>query len=81
MENLKALKGQESFRGISLSYDYTVTERQLNKEYSEKAKENNRNEPPNSRYVWRVRGSPKNGLRLKMFPKQTPVVAVQQQLE
>ena len=81
MENLKALKGQESFRGISLTYDYTVTERQLIKEYSEKAKENNHNEPPNSRYVWRLRGSPKNGLRLKKFPKQTPVVAVQQQLE
>ena len=51
MENLKALKGQESFRGISLTYECTVTERQLIKEYSEKAKENNRNEPPNSRYV------------------------------
>ena len=39
MENLNPLKGQESFRG--LTYDYTVTERQLIKEYSEKAKEMN----------------------------------------
>ena len=78
MENLKELKGQESFRGISLTDDYTITERHLIKEYSDKAKENNRNEPLNSRYIWRVRGSPKNGLRLKKFPKQAPVGAVQE---
>ena len=75
MENLKELKGQESFRGISITDDYTLDERQMIKEYSEKAKENNKKEPEHSRYVWHVRGSPKNGLRLKKFLKRTPLTA------
>ena len=73
MENLKELKGQESFRGISVTDDYTITERQMIKNQSEKAKEQNNKEPPNSRYVWRVRGTPKNGLHLKKFLKKAPV--------
>ena len=74
MENLRELKGQERFRGMSITDDYTLAKRQMIKMYSEKAKENNNKETPNSPYVWRVRGSPKNGLRLKKFPKQGLVV-------
>ena len=70
MENLKELKGQEKFRGMSITDDYTLAERQIIKEYSDKAKDYNNKEPQDSDYVWRVRGSPKNGLRLKKFQKQ-----------
>ena len=74
IENLKELKGQESFRGISITDDYTLAQRQMIKEFSQMAKENNNKEPQHSPNVWRVRGSPKNSLRLKKFTKQGPVV-------
>ena len=77
MENLKELKGQEKFRGMSITDDYTLAERQIIKEYSDKAKDYNNKEPQDSDYVWRVRGSPKNGLRLKKFQKQGVVVVKQ----
>ena len=76
MENLKVLKGQERFRGMNSTDDYTRAERQMIKEYSEKAKENNNNEPQHSGYVWRVRGSPRNGLHLRKFLKQGPVLPI-----
>ena len=41
------------------------------KDWSDKANEKNKNESPDSKFVWRVRGSPKDGLRLKRFLKPT----------
>ena len=61
MANLSSLKGQEEFKGISITYDYTIRERQIIREKANEAKANNDNEPLNSKYIWRVRGTPKNG--------------------
>ena len=44
------------------------------KDWSDKAKEKTKNESPDSKLVWRGRGSPKNGLRLKRFLKQTQAI-------
>ena len=61
MNNLKNLKDVELFRGVSVTEDYTASERN-------KAK--NSKEEPDSRYKWKVRGTPKNGLCLKRLLKQ-----------
>jgi hypothetical protein len=74
MDNLKHLKDQEMFKGLSVADDHTISERQLIKEYTEQAKESNQNESPNSKYIWKVRGEPKNGLRVKRFLKRQPVI-------
>ena len=73
MDNLKCLKDQETFIGLSVTDDYTISGRDLIKEWTEKAKVNNVNESPNSNYTWNVRGNPKNGLRLKNFLKRQHV--------
>ena len=70
MRNLTNLKNQADYKGVSIAEDYTITERQMIKEWSSKAKDKNDEEGPNSKNVWRVRGSPKNGLRLKKFLKR-----------
>lgn len=70
MANLRKLKGKEKYIGISVKEDYTVQERELIKEWVEKAKDANTNEGGDSEYEWRVRGSPKNGLMLKRFRKR-----------
>ena len=74
MGKLKNLKDQEGIRGLSVTEDYTVAERHMIKNWSDKAKENNNKESPDSVYVWKVRGTPKNGLRLKKLLKQKPMV-------
>ena len=70
-KRLRMLKGNESFRGISITEDYTEAERNVLRLWNEKAKKkNNTDEDPD--YCWRVRGSPKNGtLRLKKLPRGT----------
>ena len=73
MSSLKNLKDNEDYKGISVTEDYTVAERELIRELNEKAKERNSQEVPDSKYVWRVRGSPKNGLKLKKFPKRPTI--------
>ena len=50
------------YTGISITDDYTMSERMMIKEYANRAKEEKKNETENSKYVWRVRGMPKNGL-------------------
>ena len=72
MESLSKLKGKADFKGISITEDYTLAERQLLTEWREKAKAKNSEEEPNSRYVRRVWGTPKNGLMLKKLLKQAP---------
>ena len=75
MANLRNLKDKDSFRGISVTDDYTVAERQIIKEYADKAKAKNDQESSESKHVWRVRGTPKNGLQLKKLLKQRRAVS------
>ena len=74
MENLRKLKDNNTFFGLSVAHDYTIAERELTKEFSEKAKERNDNEPQDSKYIWKIRGNPKNGLHLKKLLKIRPPV-------
>ena len=74
MNNLSNLKDNESFAGVSVSDDYTVKQRQTIKEWTEKAKGNNSNESPNSKFTWKVRGDSKKGWSLKKVLKQKRVV-------
>ena len=69
MANLKRLKDQDAYRGISITDDYTINERNLIRSKAEEAKKNNEKEPADSQFIWRVRGTPKNGLTLKKFRK------------
>jgi len=66
--NLGKLKGKICYQGIHITDDFTYNERMLIRDFSEQAKSKNLKEN-NSDYVWRVRGSPKNGLFLKRFMK------------
>ena len=73
MSNLKKLKDKEKFIGVSITDDYTPSERKLIKDKVEEAKVKNKQESLNSNYVWKVRGNPKNGLILKRFQKRAPI--------
>ena len=64
MDSLKHLKDLSEFKGIRIS------ERAMIKEYQEEAKNRN-NADPNADIVWKVRGTPKNGLIFKWFKKAT----------
>ena len=70
IESLKNLKNKEGFRGLSVTDDYTMTERQMIKHKVEEAKVNNSNETQDSGFVWKVRGTPKNGLTIRRLPKR-----------
>ena len=61
MKNLKILKGNELYKGISITEDYTVAEREMIRKMSEEIKTKNSQELPNSKYVYKLRGTPKNG--------------------
>ena len=73
LDNLKHLKGKSEFDGISIKEDFTISERNLIKEYVQKANEKNLSEPKDCEYVWRVRGSPKNRLFLKKVMKEKKI--------
>ena len=76
MTNLFKLKDNAAYKGMSVSPDYTIKERNLLKEYAFKAKERNENLDPESKYIWRVRGTPKNGLILKkLLKRREPVLS------
>ena len=67
MSNLGLLKGtEEVFGKISVTEDYTVSEREKLREFSVKAKEQQKNDPTR---VYKVRGCPKNGLRIISYKK------------
>ena len=72
LANLTNLRNQIEYKGVSVTEDYTLTERKLLQDWREKAKVKNNEEDPNSNYIWRVRGTPKNGLEIKRFLKQKP---------
>ena len=67
-----ALKGAESYQGVSLSDDYTRAERDMIKAWSNQEKEKNTAEPNDSNIIWRVRGNPKSGFVLRKFVKVIP---------
>ena len=63
MSRLSNLKNSEDrFRKISITNDYTVKERDEIRKWVTKAKEKNNTAEAN--VIWRVNGTPKNGLRL-----------------
>ena len=72
MAHLNNLKGKEDYKGISITDDHSIADRKIIREWGEKAKTANENEPADSLYEWKVRGSPKNGMQLKKFRKRTP---------
>ena len=76
MNSLRNLKGKEQYKGVSVTDDHTLKDRELIKEWTEKAKSANNEEPSDSVYEWKVRGSPKNGLSLRKFRKRDPQVQV-----
>ena len=62
MSNLRKLKGTEKeFGKISLTDDYTATEREQIRKYSQIAKEKTEQSESS---VFKVRSTPKNGLRV-----------------
>ena len=71
LSNLRNLKDIPEYKTISVTEDYAITERRMIKDWSDKANEKNKNDSLDCRFVWRVRGSPKKGLRLKRFLKPT----------
>ena len=73
LSNLRNLKGISEYKTISVTEDYTITERRMIKDWSDKAKEKNKNESPESKFVWRVGRSRKNRLWLKRFLQPTQV--------
>ena len=70
LKNLRKLKGKDNYKGVSVTDDYTIKDRSLLKEWAEKAKLKNFEEPEESLFEWKVRGCPKNGLSLKKFRKR-----------
>ena len=62
LSNLRNLKDIPEYKTISVAENYTITKRRMIKDWSGKVKEKNKNESPDSKFAWRVRGSPKNGL-------------------
>ena len=60
--SLPALKGIDTYKGMSICEDLTPTQRQKYKEAAEDAKARNQTEKDG---VWRVRGSAKNGFGVK----------------
>ena len=66
--NLSKLKGtEEDFGKISITSDYTKTERDQIKAMSEKAKVQSATDKDR---VYKVRGDPKNGLKIVSFPRK-----------
>ena len=62
MNSLRNLKGTaDEFGKISVTEDYTQTERKQIEEWVKKAKEQSAND---EKYIYKVRGTPKNGIHL-----------------
>ena len=69
LNNLRKLKNCEEFKGISITNDYTLSERQMIRKFVSQAKQKSLEEPEGSKFIWKVRGTPKNGLMIKRFTK------------
>ena len=59
MANLKELKGREQYKGVSITDDHTIKERNTLREWVKKAKKASEEEPTDSQYEWKARGTPK----------------------
>ena len=81
MANLRNLKGREEYKRISVKDDYTIQDRNLIKQWIDKANEANKKEPADAMYEWKVRGTPKNGMFIKRFLKKTLPSAPQEELQ
>ena len=69
MSRLVNLKNAEDvYRNLSVRDDYTLEERDMVREWVRKAAEKNQEE---NTQAWKVRGTPKNGLRLAKIAKRT----------
>ena len=62
MENLNKLKNVSEYKDIFITHDYTRVERDLIREWVEKAKKKSEKCAVS---IWKVRGNPKEGLYLK----------------
>ena len=69
--NLRNLEDIPEYKTISVTKDYTITERRIINNLSDRAKERNKDEELDSKFVCKAGGSPKNGLRLKRLLKST----------
>ena len=69
MNNLTKLKGSEAYKRISVTEDYTLSERKMIQEMRDQVKLKNQNEPETSEFIYRLRGTPKNGLQIRRFKK------------
>ena len=68
MSRLNNLKNaDEIYRSLSVRDDYTIEERNLIRQYVNKAEQKNKAENTKD---WKVRGNPKNGLRLVRITKR-----------
>ena len=67
MKRLGNLKNNDKYRNVSVRDDYTLEERELIKEWVKKANEKNKKDNTDE---WKVRGTPKNGLRLVRITKR-----------
>ena len=70
MKNLRNLKDKVVYKSISITEDYTVAEREQIRKLNDEVKNKNANELDDSRYVYKLRGTPKNGLQVKRFLKR-----------
>ena len=69
MGNLVNLKGNDMYKKVSITEDYTVSERKMIQEMRERVKEKNNQEPEDSEFVYKLRGTPKNGLMIRRMKK------------
>jgi len=76
MTNLRFLKGKETYNKVSITEDYTISERKMIKDYVERAKQQNRELGDEAKSIVVVRGSPKNGLYLKEIMKEKRAVTL-----
>ena len=73
MSNLRHLKCKEVYNKISITDDYTMSERKMVKDYVDMAKQKNRELGNDAKTIILVRGTPKNGLYLKEVMKEKKV--------
>ena len=69
MNNLSKLKDCMDYRGISVTDDYTVSERAMIRKFVEDARQKNSLETDECNYIWKARGTPQSGLTIKRFRK------------
>ena len=75
MKNLRNLKDQKEYQGISVKDDYTVAEREIIKEFVQEAKKRSAAESEDSQFIWKVFGTPKDDtLLIRRIPKKSPII-------